>query len=100
MCIRDRYPDIEVVDDQRDNDFVEKAVQITEAWMQAYPDLGGILCNNMSNPVGDVYKRQDEMGELGVELLMKKLNRTEDHTVKYKLGTKLIVNESVKGILE
>ena len=48
----EKYPDIEVVDDQRDNDFVEKAVQITEAWMQAYPDLGGILCNNMSNPVG------------------------------------------------
>ena len=38
----EKHPDIEVVDDQRDNDFVEKAVQITEAWMQAYPDLGEI----------------------------------------------------------
>jgi len=47
-----KYPDIEVVDEQRDNDYVEKAIQITESWMQAYPDLGGILCNNMSNPVG------------------------------------------------
>lgn len=46
------YPDIEIVDEQRDNDYVEKAIQITESWMQAYPELGGILCNNMSNPVG------------------------------------------------
>ncbi|MCI9166723.1 MAG: substrate-binding domain-containing protein [Dorea sp.] len=33
----EKHPDIEVVDDQRDNDFVEKAVQITEAWI-----VGGI----------------------------------------------------------
>ncbi len=31
---------------------MEKAIQITESWLQAYPDLKGILCNNMSNPVG------------------------------------------------
>ncbi len=43
---------IEIVDEQRDDDAVEKAVSITEAWLQTYPDLGGILCNNMSNPVG------------------------------------------------
>lgn len=43
---------IEIVDEQRDNDSVEEAITITEAWLQAYPDLGGILCNNMSNPVG------------------------------------------------
>ncbi|MCL2864114.1 MAG: substrate-binding domain-containing protein [Lachnospiraceae bacterium] len=46
------FPDIEIVDEQRDNDFVENAVQITEAWLQAFPELGGILANNMSNPVG------------------------------------------------
>ena len=50
--VLEKYPEIEIVDEQRDNDFVEKAIQITESWMQAYPDLGGILCNNMSNPVG------------------------------------------------
>ena len=44
------YPDIEVVDEQRDDDSVEKAISLTESWLQAYPDLGGILCNNMSNP--------------------------------------------------
>ncbi len=48
----EKYPEIKVVDDQRDNDFVEEAITITEAWLQAYPNLGGILANNMSNPVG------------------------------------------------
>lgn len=46
------YPDVEVVDNQRDEDFVEKATQITENFIQKYPNLKGILCNNMSNPVG------------------------------------------------
>ena len=50
--VLEEYPDIEIVDEQRDNDFVENAVQITEAWLQAFPDLDGILANNMSNPVG------------------------------------------------
>lgn len=58
------------------------------------------ICSFTEPRVTTVQLSGDEMGELGVELLMKKLNRTEDHTVKYKLGTKLIVNESVKGILE
>ncbi len=47
-----KYPDIEVVDEQRDNDFVENAVQITETFLQKYPDLKGIIANNMSNPIG------------------------------------------------
>lgn len=47
-----KYSDIEVVDEQRDNDFVENAVQITETFLQKYPDLKGIICNNMSNPIG------------------------------------------------
>lgn len=48
----EEYPDIEVVDRQRDDDLVEKAVQITESYIQKHPDLGGIWCNNASNPVG------------------------------------------------
>ena len=47
-----KHPNIEVVDSQRDEDFVEKATQITETFIQKYPDLKAILCNNMSNPVG------------------------------------------------
>lgn len=47
-----KHPNIKVVDSQRDEDFVEKATQITENYIQKYPDLKAILCNNMSNPVG------------------------------------------------
>ena len=48
----EKHPNIEVVDSQRDEDFVEKATQITETFIQKYPELKAILCNNMSNPVG------------------------------------------------
>ena len=47
-----KYPDIEVVDEQYDNDSVENALAITEGWMQTYPDLVGIFANNMGNPIG------------------------------------------------
>ncbi|KKI51936.1 substrate-binding domain-containing protein [Christensenella hongkongensis] len=55
----EEYPEIEVVDRQRDEDLVEKAVQITESYIQKHPDLGGIWCNNASNPVGAAQAVQD-----------------------------------------
>lgn len=99
-----KYPDIEVVDDQRDNDFVEKAVQITESWMQAYPDLGGILCNNMSNPVGacQAVKDAGKAGDViigGMDHDLRTLNYLKDGTLYvaqiqncYDMGYKLIFN--------
>lgn len=57
------------------------------------------ICSFTEPKVTTVQLSGDEMGELGVELLMKKLNGNEDHTVKYKLGTKLIINESVSKIV-
>ncbi len=47
-----KYPDIEVVEIQYDNDMIEQAVVYTEGFIQKYPDLKGIFCNNMGNPVG------------------------------------------------
>ena len=47
-----QYPDIEVVEIQYDNDSVEQALTYTEGFLQKYPDLKGIFCNNMSNPIG------------------------------------------------
>ena len=47
-----KYPDIEVVEIQNDNDSVENALTFTEGFLQKYPDLKGIFCNNMSNPIG------------------------------------------------
>ncbi|BDF35333.1 substrate-binding domain-containing protein [Extibacter muris] len=100
----EKYPDIEVVDDQRDNDFVEKAIEITEAWMQAYPDLNGILCNNMSNPVGacQAVKDAGKSGEViigGMDHDLRTFNYLKDGTLYvaqvqncYDMGYKLIYN--------
>ena len=98
------YPDIEVVDDQRDDDFVENAITITEAWLQSYPDLGGILCNNMSNPVGACQAVADagKAGEViigGMDHDLRTLNYLKDGTLYvaqiqncYDMGYKLIYN--------
>lgn len=103
------YPDIELVDEQRDNDAVEKAISITESWLQAYPDLGGILCNNMSNPVGacQAVKDAGKSGEIvigGMDHDLRTLEYLKDGTLYvaqvqncYDMGYKLIWN-AVKTI--
>ena len=103
------YPNIEVVDEQRDNDAVEKAISITESWLQAYPDLGGILCNNMSNPVGacQAVKDAGKAGEIvigGMDHDLRTLEYLKDGTLYvaqvqncYDMGYKLIYN-AVKSI--
>lgn len=48
----EKYPDIEIVEIQYDNDQVEQALTYTEGFLQKYPDLKGIFCNNMGNPIG------------------------------------------------
>lgn len=100
----EEYPDIEVVDDQRDDDFVENAISITEAWLQSYPDLGGILCNNMSNPIGAGQAVADagKSGEIiigGMDHDLRALNYLKDGTLYYlqiqncyDMGYKLIYN--------
>ena len=97
-----KYPDIEIVDEQRDNDSVEKAISITEAWLQAYPDLKGILCNNMSNPVGACQAVEDagKSGEIvigGMDHDLRTLEYLKDGTLYvaqvqncYDMGYKLI----------
>ncbi len=99
-----KYPNIEIVDTQRDNDSVEKAISITESWLQAYPDLGGILCNNMSNPVGacQAVKSAGKSGKIvigGMDHDLRTLNYLKDGTLYvaqvqncYDMGYKLIYN--------
>lgn len=99
-----KYPDIEIVDEQRDNDEVEKAISITESWLQAYPNLGGILCNNMSNPVGACQAVADagKSGKIvigGMDHDLRALNALKDGTLYvaqvqncYDMGYKLIYN--------
>jgi ribose transport system substrate-binding protein len=92
------------VDEQRDNDYVEKAIQITESWLQAYPDLSGIVCNNMSNPVGACQAIADagKSGEIiigGMDHDLRTFNYLADGTLYvaqvqncYDMGYKMIYN--------
>lgn len=47
-----KYPGIELVDVQYDEDLEEKAYDFTKEFLSQYPDLNGIICCNMSNSVG------------------------------------------------
>lgn len=104
-----KYPNVEIVDEQRDDDSVEKSIQITESWMQAYPDLGGILCNNMSNPVGACQAvadagRSGKVAIGGMDHDLRTFNYLKDGTLYvaqvqncYDMGYKMIYN-AVKAI--
>lgn len=47
-----KYPGIELVDVKYDEDNDVKAYNYTKGFINDYPELDGILCCNMSNPVG------------------------------------------------
>ena len=47
-----KYPNIQIVFEQPDDDSLEKAVSLTENALQANPDLKGIFGSNASNPIG------------------------------------------------
>lgn len=47
-----KYPGIELVDVKYDEDNDVKAYNYTKGFINDYPELDGIICCNMSNPVG------------------------------------------------
>ena len=47
-----KYSDMEIVATEYDMDSVDKAYELTLKILQDTPDLDGIICCNMSNPVG------------------------------------------------
>jgi len=47
-----KYPDMEIVAIEYDQDVVENAYNLTLGFLEDYPDLDGLVCCNMSNPVG------------------------------------------------
>ncbi len=47
-----QYPDMEIVAVEYDNDSIDLAYDLTKQILSDYPDLDGIICCNMSNPVG------------------------------------------------
>lgn len=48
----EKYPDIQIVAEEFDNDDVERAVNLTASILQAHPNLAGIYGCNASNPIG------------------------------------------------
>ncbi len=47
-----KYGDMQIVATEYDNDSVDKAYELTMQILKDTPDLDGIVCCNMSNPVG------------------------------------------------
>lgn len=47
-----KYPGMEIVEIAYDEDSVEKAYGFTKGFLADYDDLAGMVCCNMSNPVG------------------------------------------------
>ena len=48
----DKYSDMEIVAVEYDNDSIDNAYNLTLGIIDEYPKLDGIICCNMSNPVG------------------------------------------------
>lgn len=90
-----------------DNDLLAcRAVQALKQYGIKVPDEVSIvgfdnrpICSFTDPKVTTVQLSGDEMGEMAVEMLMAKMSNRMKHTVKYKLGTKLIENESVKNLV-
>ena len=57
------------------------------------------ICSFVEPSVTTIQLPWEDMGELVVELLMKKIERNKDVNLKYKVGTKLIINNSVKKMV-
>ena len=47
-----KYPKVSIVQIAYDEDSVENAYNLTKQFLHNHPDLDGIICCNMSNPVG------------------------------------------------
>ena len=47
-----KYPGMSIAEIAYDEDSVENAYALTKGFLQDYPNLAGIICCNMSNPVG------------------------------------------------
>ncbi len=65
----EKYPDIQIVAEEFDNDDVERAVNLTASILQAHPNLAGIYGCNASNPIG-AGRALVEAGKVGQVVLI------------------------------
>lgn len=85
-----KYPDMEIVEIAYDEDTVEKAYEFTKEFLEQYKDLSGIICCNMSNPVGAARavieaKRENEIVIVGMDHDQEALQYLKDGII-YALG--------------
>lgn len=89
-----------------DNDLLGcRAVQVFKKRGIRIPDEVSVIgfdnrpiCSFTEPKVTTIQVPTDGMGESSVELLMKRIGKEKGATTKYKVGTKLIENESVKKL--
>jgi ribose transport system substrate-binding protein len=67
-----KYPDMEIVEIAYDEDLVENAFELTREFLKRQKELAGIVCCNMSNPVGAARAvveagREDEIVIVGMD---------------------------------
>ena len=65
----DKYKDIKLLDVQYDEDSDENAYNLTKEFLKKYPYLDGIICCNMSNPVG-AGRAVEEAGKAGKVIIV------------------------------
>ena len=85
-----QYPDMELVAIEYDEDTVEGAYEYTKEFLERYSDLAGIICCNMSNPVGAARAvveagRQEQVVIVGMDHDQEALGYLRDGII-YALG--------------
>jgi len=82
------YPDMEIVAVEYDQDSVELAYELTQNILKQNPDLAGLICCNMSNPVGAaraVKETGSDVVIVGMDHDQEALHYLQDGTI-YCLG--------------
>lgn len=85
-----QYPGMEIVELEYDEDSVEEAYAYTKEFLERHPDLAGIVCCNMSNPVGAARAvaeagREDQVVIVGMDHDQEALGYLRDGVI-YALG--------------
>lgn len=86
----EKYPNMEIIEIAYDEDIVEKAYDFTKEFLARYKDIAGIVCCNMSNPVGAARAvieagREDEIVIVGMDHDQEALQYLRDGVI-YALG--------------
>ncbi len=84
------YPDMKIVETAYDEDSVENAYELTLGLLERHKGLAGIVCCNMSNPVGAARAvieagREDEVAIVGMDHDQEALRYLRDGII-YALG--------------